>query len=247
MTAKRDYTHWAKTSGVIRNHPPAPNSQLACSAPYVCGEKTIDPIVIGFYLYERNLVRTLMENLDQERIPGSVVEFGVFEGNALNDLATIREELNSEREIYGFDSFAGLPEPVAGLDSPAFYKGQFVSPLEVAEQKLRVSERPYLHLIKGWFSNTLYASPACDIEHVAYARIDCDLYESTVHCLDWLTSRLQYGGILVFDDWTYDLDIGETRAFYEWSKAHHEFSFEFIYYGMAPHLYLKVHKSPSVK
>jgi len=54
------------------------------------------------------------------------------------------------------------------------------------------------------------------VREIALARIDCDLYAPAVECLDYLAGRLSDQSVLVFDDWTFDLAKGETRAFAEW-------------------------------
>ncbi len=56
-----------------------------------------------------------------------------------------------------------------------------------------------------------------EIGRVAFARVDCDLYQSAVECLDFLEGRLSDGAFLCFDDWTDDPNTGETRAFLEFA------------------------------
>jgi hypothetical protein len=80
-----------------------------------------------------------------------------------------------------------------------------------------------------------------DIKQVAYARIDCDLYQPTVECLDFLRDRFVDRAILVFDDWTQNLNFGETRAFFEWFPKS-GLKFEFLALNGRIHLYLRVHK-----
>jgi len=49
--------------------------------------------------------------------------------------------------------------------------------------------------------------------------IDCDLYSSTRTVLDFITPYLQYGTLLLFDDWfafLADPNAGQQRAFREW-------------------------------
>jgi hypothetical protein len=51
--------------------------------------------------------------------------------------------------------------------------------------------------------------------------VDCDLYESTVAVLDFITDYLQDGSILIFDAWfcfRANPNRGEHRAFQEWLK-----------------------------
>ena len=52
-----------------------------------------------------------------EKIPGDIVECGVGRGRSILILATLNDLLSSsesgQRKIYGYDSFAGFPEPTA--------------------------------------------------------------------------------------------------------------------------------------
>ncbi len=80
-------------------------------------------------------------------------------------------------------------------------------------ENLSAHRRPHLKLIKGWFKDTLPSPEAQAIKEVAYAKIDCDLYEPSVEILDFLRGRMTHGSVMVFDDWTHVLFAGETKAF----------------------------------
>lgn len=123
------------------------------------------------------------------------------------------------RTIWGFDSFEGLPEPNAGLNPTCWTKGMYAAPYDAVAAWLRAVERPWLRLVKGWFSDTLPDEPARSIDKIAYARIDSDLYESRVDYLRFLEPRLAYGAVLVFDDWQFTNTHGEPRAFKEWAAG----------------------------
>src|SRR6202034_4517953 len=59
------------------------------------------------------------------------------------------------------------------------------------------------------------------IQKASIVLIDCDLYESTVPVLNFVTDFIQTGTVLIFDDWySYKgrLDRGEAKAFVEWLK-----------------------------
>jgi O-methyltransferase len=59
--------------------------------------------------------------------------------------------------------------------------------------------------------------------------IDCDLYESTVLVLEFITDLLQQGTILIFDDWFAfrgDPKKGEKRAVREWLDWNSQFTLE---------------------
>jgi len=230
------YDRWA--SGAIRGAPRAPSHLLTTTwAP----DSKYWPIVVkALDEAEVLFVRDLLGEIRDNRIDGAIVEFGVFEGRWLATLADLQDELNLGRQIYGFDSFEGLPSVSTSDDLDCWSEGQYRADFDSVRKRLRCDERDNIHLVKGWFSDTLTRSDIRAIRSIAYARVDCDLYQPAVEVLDYLKSRLTSGAILVFDDWTWRLDKGETKAFSEWSKLC-GFNFEFLGSSMG-HLYLKVLK-----
>ena len=172
------------------------------------------------------------------------MEFGTYYGHWVQVLAETLERRGFHREIWGFDSFEGLPAPQAGLDPTIWSEGQYAAPFEEVKLRLQLDKRPWLHLVKGWFSDTLAAEPAISIGPIAYARIDGDLYASCVDCLAFLAPRLVPGAILVFDDWQFDQSVGEPRAFGEWMAANPGWKFEDLGMNLWAHLYLRVISRP---
>ena len=82
-----------------------------------------------------------------------------------------------------------------------------------------------IKLVKGWFNETLTEKTKTELEikSAAIVYIDCDYYESTVPCLEFVTDLLVDGSILIFDDWWIfkgRSDKGEQRAFNEWQEKH---------------------------
>ncbi len=190
---------------------------------------------------EYEYAKSLLEQLRDRGIAGDIVEFGVFEGHWLERLVEMSETIDARREVWGFDSFEGLPDTSARHDLACFTKGQFAAGFDAVCQRLDVANRAHVHLVQGWFCDTLGAPAAAAVRRIAYARIDCDLYQPTVECLEFLSDRLVDGAILVFDDWTYRTDKGETKAFYPWAQRQTHLRFEFLCFNSIGHLYMRVH------
>lgn len=75
--------------------------------------------------------------------------------------------------------------------------------------------------VPGFYDKTLNdeTKQRIRIERAAAIMIDCDLYESTVPVLDFITDLVGQGTIIIFDDWyRYEgrPDKGEQRACNEW-------------------------------
>lgn len=131
-------------------------------------------------------VETLQHSLSFTPGEGMVCEFGVFGGGTLKTIAAALPG----REIYGFDSFEGLPEDWrTNIPAGAFHRGGEVPQVDGAE------------LVIGWFDDTL---PSFAAEHpgpVAFLHLDADLYSSTVTVLEHLGDRLRPGSVVLFDEY----------------------------------------------
>ncbi|HEX4343134.1 MAG TPA: class I SAM-dependent methyltransferase [Verrucomicrobiae bacterium] len=130
-----------------------------------------------------------------------VLEFGVFMGYSINHLAKL-----TDKTIYGFDSFEGLPERWRDTCE----KGAFAVP------KLP-KVRKNVTLVKGWFNETLPDFLKANPGVVGYMHVDSDLYSSARTVLELLEPRLKPGSVIVFDDYfNYSgWQEGEYKAFME--------------------------------
>jgi hypothetical protein len=190
---------------------------------------------------EEAYAETLLREIEADGVAGAIVEFGVFRGDWLLRLIRSSERLRMRRQFFGFDSFAGLPAPSSEHDLDCWAAGDYAASLEEVAEHLDVTHRANVTLVKGWFSDSLRAEPVAAIDKIALARIDCDLYQPAVECLDYLEGRLTDGAILVFDDWTFDLAKGETKAFAEWVERVSGFRFEFLCFNSIGHVYIRIH------
>ncbi len=151
-------------------------------------------------------LRECCELVVREQLPGDFVETGIWRGGACIMMAAVLAVYGeTERKVWGFDSFQGLPPPDAA-NYPADRGDQLhrfpqlaVSIEEVAENFRRMglwSEQ--VRLVKGWFKD---AVPAAAVEKIAVLRLDGDLYESTIQVLDGLYPKLSPDGFCLIDDY----------------------------------------------
>lgn len=145
---------------------------------------------------------TLVHALAQAPQGGMALEFGVWAGRSLRVIA----EARGGREVYGFDSFQGLPEDYR-WDITA---GTF------ALDDLPVI--PGAQLVVGWFADTLPAFLAAHPGRVDFVHIDSDLYSSAATVLGAVGPRLAAGSVLMFDEYfNYSgWQKHEHRAWREW-------------------------------
>jgi O-methyltransferase len=158
------------------------------------------------------------------QIPGDYCEFGVYKGDTFKHAYAHMHKHFPGMRFFAFDSFEGLPKP-QGVDESQGYTGNF------HENEFSCSQEEFLSnmrknsvdisrvvTVKGWFDETLKSS-SYGIEKMAVIWIDCDLYESTVPVLNYITPFLSSGTVIVFDDWhcfKNNPNYGEQRACREW-------------------------------
>jgi predicted O-methyltransferase YrrM len=136
-------------------------------------------------------------------LQGLVLEFGVASGSTIRLLADAAPL--SDRRVYGFDSFEGLPE--AWGSSPV---GHFAC---------AIPEVPgNVELVVGWFADTLPPFLAKHQDDIALLHIDCDLYNSTATVLEALAPRIVPGTVIVLDEFWIVTDQ-EQRAFMDWAST----------------------------
>jgi hypothetical protein len=129
-------------------------------------------------------------------VPGDVFEFGVAAGDSF---LTFLERC-PDRQVYGFDSWAGLPE--RWWTRP---KGTFAA----APPKFT---NPNGHLVKGWYNESAPRFFRDYHGHIAILHIDCDLYSSTSTFFQHALPYCGPGTVVLFDEyWNYP-----TFADHEW-------------------------------
>ncbi len=147
----------------------------------------------GFIDPHRVRTRKMVFSHLAERIKDQKVlylEFGVFQGASLKFWSNALK--NPDSQLFGFDSFEGLPEDF-DVDGP-YQKGTF----DVQGALPKIDDKR-VSFVKGWFENTLptFVVPAHDTLLIT---LDADLYSSTVTVLNHLKPWIKKGVFLYFDD-----------------------------------------------
>jgi O-methyltransferase len=167
------------------------------------------------------------EYLVGAQIEGDYLEFGVYKGDTFSHAYKWISPHFKEMKFFAFDSFEGLPKP-QGIDiadgySSHFDEAQFACSQEEFMNNIcsKGVDLSRVKIVKGWFDKTLSNEKAieCRVNKIAVAWIDCDLYESTIPVLKFITAHLSVGSVIIFDDWRCyrnHPDFGEQRACKEW-------------------------------
>uniref|UniRef100_A0A9E7ZV79 TylF/MycF family methyltransferase n=1 Tax=Bosea sp. NBC_00436 TaxID=2969620 RepID=A0A9E7ZV79_9HYPH len=183
--------------------------------------------LLSYYNNRWDAVDKLADYLVGAELEGEYCEFGVFQGKTFNYVVERFARLFPSMRFVALDSFEGLPA-VEGKDlgsgySSGFYTGQFACGIDQFRANGDKAGIPMnrVVLVPGWFDASLQpgGEASQQVAKVAAAWIDCDLYSSTVPVLEFLTSRLSVGTVLLFDDWRCfrnQADWGQQRACKEW-------------------------------
>jgi O-methyltransferase len=150
-------------------------------------------------------------------LAGAFVECGVWRGGSAMAMALTALRLGvRDRDLYLFDTFAGMPMPhdddvslrepeQSALtrwqrDQRAGHNEWAYASIETARENVMSTGYPaeHVHLISGLVEETI---PRQAPESVALLRLDTDWYSSTKHELEQLYPRLAARGVLILDDY----------------------------------------------
>jgi hypothetical protein len=140
-----------------------------------------------------------------DNIPGDVIETGVWRGGAAIFMRGYLAAHNMfDRRVWVADSFEGLPKPTLTQDAGYDFSAERMPILAVSLEEVKENFRRYglldeqVEFVKGWFKDTLHRAP---IEKLAIARLDGDLYESTMDALNALYDKVVPAGFVIIDDY----------------------------------------------
>ena len=166
-----------------------------------------------------------VEYICKNRIPGDIVECGVWKGGCAMLMADILyRHQDKHRLIYLYDTFAGMSEPTekdiqiqtgarasdkhARLQREGHNEWDY-APIAEVKSSLTKTRLPIerFRFVEGKVEDTI---PATMPDEIALLHLDTDWYESTKHELIHLFPRLAKGGAFIADD--YGHWLGSTTA-----------------------------------
>lgn len=168
-------------------------------------------------LLRMNSLYKATEYVIKNKIPGDIVECGVWKGGSMMLTSLILLKSNEiNRKIYLYDTYEGMSKPTdhdeCAIDNIKAqstwnkFKEKKIkwayAPLEEVKQNLYTTGYPKENFIfiKGKVENTI---PGTVPNRISILRLDTDWYESTYHELTHLFPLLSENGILIIDDYGY--------------------------------------------
>jgi O-methyltransferase len=130
-------------------------------------------------------------------VDGDLVELGCNSGQSSVLITKIMRFYNSDKRLFVYDSFEGLP-PLNQIDGSAYYRGQLKTTEDALRYNFDMCNLPLPEIRRGWFSDTL---PSDLPDKISFAHLDGDLYDSIRLSLEHVYPRLTKGAICLIDDY----------------------------------------------
>jgi len=161
---------------------------------------------------------------------GDIVELGCNVGETSKVLKKFIEKFCSEKKLYVYDSFEGLPETT---------KEDYVNGVPLVKQGILKTNKDTLifnfnnnnielpfKIVTGWFSDIPHSElPA----KVAFVFLDGDLYSSTLEGLELVWPRMEKKGRVYVHDVGHPKLPGVKKAIDEFSEKYQLFFYETCY------------------
>jgi hypothetical protein len=205
-------TAWALGYEIRRRSAPSPH-YLELDSKYSGTIRAVREFTLSPYERIASLIDAT-RHIVRAKIPGAIVECGVWRGGSVMTAALTLLEAGDIRDLYLFDTFAGMTEPTrvdidfAGTPAEARFLNSMAddhnewcfASLEDVRRNVLSTGYPEqrCHFIKGDVLKTL---PYGDLGAIAILRLDTDWYVSTRHELRVLYPKLSNGGVLIIDDY----------------------------------------------
>lgn len=157
-------------------------------------------VMIDSSIINSDQVRKLVESLVyviNNNIEGDVVEFGCYVGESSKYLRKTLDVLNSEKQLFVYDSFEGLP-PLSKYEEGTGWRPSTLKTTQ--EVLINNFERNGLvppRITKGWFKDVSEENLP---DKISFAFLDGDFYDSIYDSLTKVYDRMTDGGVILFHD-----------------------------------------------
>ena len=145
----------------------------------------------------RKLVEYLLDTIEN-KIEGDIVELGCYVGESSKYLMKTLLETNSDKKLYVYDSFEGLPPLSKWEENTGWCEGTLKSTEEILISNFQQNNLPTPIIHKDWFKNI----PEDKIpEKISFAFLDGDFYDSIYDSLIKIYDKVVDGGYIFFHDY----------------------------------------------
>ena len=157
--------------------------------------------IIGKYIENAveariQFLKNLGEMINSNNVSGETAEVGVYQG----EFSKVINQVFSNRKLYLFDTFAGLPEEDSMFDNDNGYataaKGHFSNTSEEIVMS-KMKHKDNCIICKGYFPET---AKGIDDEF-CFVNLDADLYKPTIEGLEFFYPKMAKGGVILIHDY----------------------------------------------
>jgi hypothetical protein len=170
------------------------------------GSMNIESITM-IHLPNLNNIQELFKYIYDNNIKGDLLEAGVWKGGATIFMTALNKYYNTNKKIYACDSYEGLPKKSNYIEDN-IVNGSDWQTYAVSLDEVKDNFKKYNLLddnvifVKGFFEESL---KNINIEDISILRLDGDMYTSTISCLDELYDKVVKGGVIIIDDYGWEI------------------------------------------
>jgi O-methyltransferase len=166
-------------------------------------------------------------------LEGDICEFGIAQG--LTSALLAYEIRNTDKNLWLFDSFEGLPKPSAqdqlkddifNLETIEAYEGTMLCPLSMIQERLKEIQFPKerTKIVSGFIEQTITNNKLP--QKICFAYVDFDFYEPILTALKYIDKKLQSGGTIIVDDYDF-FSTGSKTAVDEFLTVYQNYKIYF--------------------
>jgi O-methyltransferase len=156
----------------------------------------------------------------EKGVEGDVVEFGCYEGGSAVAMQELLKIYDYPKQLWLYDSFAGLPEKTAEDESvrgAQFQRGELKASKARLQRNFIKRDVRLAHVVAGWFFEL---DPEDLPDQIAFAFLDGDYYESIMDSLKLIWPKLTAGSVVLIDDYQNAALPGVKKAIDEWADRY---------------------------
>jgi O-methyltransferase len=166
----------------------------------------VDPTIINDEQLDQIVIHAL--EVIENQIEGDFVEFGCYVGESSKYLRKTLDETNSNKDLYVYDSFEGLPPLSKHEEGMGWRPGTLNTTEDILIKNFRDNGLKPPYTCKGWFKDVPdYRIP----DKICFAFLDGDFYDSIYDSLTKIYDKVQEGGYILFHDYERN-DLPGVRA-----------------------------------
>jgi O-methyltransferase len=144
------------------------------------------------------ILLSVLDNILKQDIAGDVVEFGCYVGESSKYLRMMLDYYRSNKNLYVYDSFEGLPPLSKYEENTGWRAGTLKTSEDILLSNFYNNGLRSPIITKGWFKDIpSYSIP----EKICFAFLDGDFYDSIYDSLNQIYNKMSIGSAIMFHDY----------------------------------------------